>query len=114
MTPEGKVKAKIRELLKQYGSYSHSPVQNGMGRPSLDFVCCMHGQYFAVEAKAPGNTLTPRQELTKKEIEDAGGKVFVVGERDLRNTYGSEYDYSGLEALEKWLRDIRDCSAFVL
>lgn len=99
-TPEGKVKDEVRPLLKQYGAYTHSPVQNGMGKPSLDFVCCCRGRYFAVETKAPGNHLTPRQELTKKEIEDAGGKVFVVGEIEYSQNH---HRYSGLAELEAWL-----------
>jgi hypothetical protein len=77
-TPEGKVKEKIKVLLKQYGCYWHMPVQNGMGAPSLDFVCCVQGKYFAIEAKAPGKKPTPRQKHTIAEIERAGGKCFVI------------------------------------
>jgi len=69
-----------------------------MGTPSLDMICCMRGIYLAIECKAPGKHLTPRQELTKKEIEDAGGHVIVVGESvDERGTY------SGMVELEVWL-----------
>lgn len=92
MTPEGKVKAKVKELLKRFGVYWHCPVQNGMGAPSLDFVCCVKGKFFAVETKAPGKKPTPRQETTIAEIQRAGGYVFVIdGE---------------LTALEDWLRDV--------
>lgn len=91
MTPEGKIKAKVRQLLKTYDAYWHCPVQNGMGRPSLDFICCHQGEFFAVEAKAPGKRPTPRQLLTMDEIEAAGGVVFVVD--------GSE----ALKDLESWL-----------
>lgn len=99
MTPEGKVKLRARVLLKKYGAYWHSPVQNGMGTPSLDMICCMRGLYLAIECKAPGKHLTPRQELTKKEIEDAGGYVVVIGERFFPET-GT---YSGEVELETWL-----------
>lgn len=108
-TPESKVKEAVRVLLKKYSAYWHSPVQNGMGRPSLDFICCLRGRYFGVETKAPGNHLTPRQELTKKEIEDAGGKVFVVGEVDHYEEEAGvlrSHRYSGMAELEAWLLDL--------
>ncbi len=91
MTPEGEVKAAVRELLKEHRAYWHCPVQNGMGKPSLDFVCCHRGRYFAVETKADGKKMTKRQELTAADIIAAGGRVFeVVG-------------VSGLAALQHWL-----------
>ena len=91
MTPEGKVKWAVRELLKEHGAYWHCPVQNGMGKPSLDFVGCHRGRYFAVETKADGKKMTKRQELTAEEIIAADGRVFeVVGT-------------SGLAALQHWL-----------
>lgn len=99
-TPEGHVKARVRALLKKYGAYWHSPVQNGMGTPSLDIIACMRGKYLAVECKAPGKHLTPRQELTKHEIEQAGGHVIVVGEQLEENGL---YQYSGEAELETWL-----------
>lgn len=77
-TPEGKVKEHVKKLLREFGAYYHMPVQNGMGAPSLDFVCCLNGLYFAIETKAEGKALTPRQEKTAEEIRSAGGKVFVV------------------------------------
>ena len=67
------------------------PVQNGMGAPSLDFICCHKGVYFAVETKAPGKKLTPRQEHTVSQIQKAGGKCFVV-------------DGDGFE-LDDWLKE---------
>lgn len=78
MTPEGLVKERVKRMLKAYGAYWHCPVQNGMGAPSLDFICCFKGRYFAVETKAPGKKPTPRQEITMQQIRDAGGKVFVI------------------------------------
>lgn len=78
MTPEGKVKEAVKKVLKAHGAYWHCPVQNGMGAPSLDFIGCFMGRYFGIETKAPGKKPTPRQELTIKAIEDAGGKVFVI------------------------------------
>ena len=93
-TPEGKVKAKVKELLKQYDCYWHMPVQNGMGAPSLDFICCGKGKYFAIETKAGNKQPTPRQEQTIASIQRAGGKCFVVNEM------------SGMDRLEIWLKEI--------
>jgi hypothetical protein len=79
MTPEGKIKAKIDKLLKKYSYvYYHKPVMNGMGAPTLDYVGCANGRYFAIEAKAAGKTLTDRQRQTMLTIEAAGGDVFLI------------------------------------
>jgi len=83
MTPEGRVKAQVKrqlELLRQdgYGVYHFMPVPNGMGAPALDFFICINGRFVAVETKAAGKTLTPRQQLTAQAITEAGGHVYVV------------------------------------
>lgn len=78
MTPEGRVKDKVKRLLKRFKVYYHMAVLNGMGSPSLDFICCAWGFYFAIETKAPKEWPTERQKLTMKEISEAGGFVFVV------------------------------------
>ena len=91
MTPEGKVKAKVKELLKHHGAYWHMPVQNGMGAPSLDVVGCHRGAYFAVETKAGNKKPTPRQEITMQQIRSAGGLAFLVNE------------VVGMDDLESWL-----------
>jgi len=91
MTPEGKVKEKVKKLLKAHGAYYHMPVQNGMGAPSLDFIGCHRGLYYGIETKAGNNQPTPRQETTISQIRAAGGLAFVVNE------------VSGLEELEAWL-----------
>jgi len=92
MTPEGKVKNLVKKLFEKYDYlYYHMPVQSGYGAPSLDFICCHMGRYFAIETKAPGKQLTPRQEITVSGIKAAGGAVFVVD--------GPE----SLKEVEQWL-----------
>ena len=93
-TPEGRVKDKVKEILKKYKVYWHMPVQNGMGSPTLDFVCCVRGLYFVVETKAPGKKATPRQELTMHQIQQAGGRAFVVD--------------GDTTTLEQWLQEIAE------
>lgn len=79
MTPEGKVKAAVKRRLDALPNmYRFMPVQNGMGKPGLDFYLCAGGWFIAIETKAPGGKLTARQEVTKAEIEAADGLVFVV------------------------------------
>lgn len=80
MTPEGRVKAAIKELLSKFHPhvYYHMPVQNGMGSPCLDFNGAAAGIRFDIEAKAPGEKPTARQKLTIADLEAAGSKVFVI------------------------------------
>lgn len=92
MTPEGRVKDAVKKVLKKFGVYWHMPVQNGMGAPSLDFICCVKGKYFAVETKAPGKKPAPRQELIIEQIQRSGGKCFVVD--------------GDVSLLEQWLAEV--------
>lgn len=80
MTPEGRVKARVKKIITAYSPhvYSHWPVMNGMGEPTLDCVGCVEGQFFAVETKTKGKRLTPRQVLTMKHMQDGGATVFVI------------------------------------
>ncbi len=80
MTPEGRVKARIKAVLEGLNAYWHMPIQNGMGAPTLDFVQVQVPgcPAFAIEAKAPGEEPTARQWRTIKRIRDAGGTVFVI------------------------------------
>lgn len=78
MTPEGKVKEKIKRLLHRYGIYYHMPVMNGMGAPTLDFIACPNGRFMSIEAKVDGKDLTARQKVTKADMEASGGFVFRV------------------------------------
>lgn len=79
MTPEGRVKAKVKRRLDELlQRYRFMPVQNGMGSPALDFYCCIHSRFVAIETKAPGKKMTDRQRHTASEIEAAGGLVFEV------------------------------------
>jgi hypothetical protein len=83
MTPEGKVKAKVKKALNALPRcYSFMPVQMGMGAATLDYLCCINGRFVAIETKAPGKKLTPRQELTQTTIQEAGGFVFVIYDDD--------------------------------
>lgn len=78
-TPEGRVKDKVKKCLAQWQDiYKFMPVLNGMGAPSLDFLLAVRGHFLAIETKAPGKKMTPRQETTAAEIRAAGGTVLVI------------------------------------
>jgi hypothetical protein len=83
-TPEGRVKNLVKCLLSEYNDamYFNMPVPTGYGVPMLDFVGCYHGQFFAVETKAPGKKPTRRQNLTIAQMSEAGGAVFVIDGED--------------------------------
>ena len=86
MTEEGRVKEGIKKELHRIGAYYHCPVQNGMGSPTVDFVCCYKGRGFLIEAKKLGAGLTKRQEITFGEYQKAGGATFLMD--------GSEQSYN--------------------
>jgi hypothetical protein len=78
-TPESKVKAKLKQLLRDKGRYWFMPVQTGYGSTTLDFlVCSDDGHFVAYECKAEGRKLTPRQELVARQITNAGGDAYKV------------------------------------
>ena len=96
LTPEGKVKEKVKRLLQRHNVYWFMPVQNGLGAVGLDFHCCVNGKAFFIETKAGNKKPTPRQENTMNTIRLSGGKCFVVNEA------------SGYDTLELWLSEVDD------
>jgi hypothetical protein len=101
VTPEGKVKLRVKELLARYGCYAFWPVQTGMGARTLDCLGCHNGRAFAIETKAPGKKMTEQQRAIADRMELSRCKVFEVS--------GPE----GLQELELWLRAIPQMSLFV-
>ncbi len=78
-TPEGKVKAKVSALLKSVGGVHYDMfVPGGFGKPTLDYVGCYRGRYFAIETKAPGKKPTALQNATIASMRSAGATVFVI------------------------------------
>ena len=84
MTPEGKVKAKLKKILDEMGIWHFSPYQAGMGRAGIpDVVGCYNGLFVAFECKANGNKPTALQEREINAIRTAKGLAFVVDENNL-------------------------------
>jgi hypothetical protein len=62
-TPEAKVKAKIKKILKDNNVYFAMPIGTGYGSSGVpDFLCCVNGNFLAVEAKAGKGTTTALQD----------------------------------------------------
>ena len=81
MTPEGKVKKKVKEYLQSIGAWYYMPVSNGMGRSGCpDILVCHKGLFMAFETKAPGKikNVTPNQEREINAIIRANGLAHVV------------------------------------
>lgn len=94
-TPEGRVKEKVKRLLKQYDPalYVFMPRGTTFGVAGVpDFIGCFEGRFFGIETKAGKNKPTPMQELQMDRIQQAGGKSFVVNE-----------DPETLQAVKDWL-----------
>jgi len=80
-TPESKVKAKIKAILKEHGVYYAMPIGTGYGNAGVpDFLCCFNGRFLAIEAKANGGVTTALQNKNLRDIETAGGITCVLSE----------------------------------
>jgi hypothetical protein len=94
VTPENRVKAKLRKLFMEYrGLYSYWPVPMGYGRTTLDVLGCYRGRFFSVETKAEGKKPTLKQTLEINHIERAMGRAFVI----------SGVNDPEFEVLKQWL-----------
>ena len=81
MTPEAKVKTKIKAVLKEEGVYYAMPIGTGWGNSGVpDFLCCVNGRFLGIEAKANGNKPTELQKKNLMDIELSGGYTAVINE----------------------------------
>ncbi len=87
MTPEGKVKKEIKAYLDSLGAYYFMPVQTGYGAKTIDFLCCVRGQFVGIEAKAPGEVPTKFQSLTMTAMHNAGGIAFATDSLERTKRY---------------------------
>ena len=101
-TPEGKVKAKVKKLLKEFNAYQFWPVQSGYGNKTLDCLACVNGKFIGIETKAPGKGLTPLQASCAHDIERASGRALRVG---------TDVDLEQLRRLLERVSDDRHCKS---
>lgn len=84
MTPEAKVKKKVKDLLKLYGAYYAMPIGTGFGNAGVpDFLVCLAGKFVGIECKAGKGKTTALQDKNLEQIKAAGGVSFVVNEDNL-------------------------------
>lgn len=84
MTPERRVKTKVRKVLDTLGAYYVMPVTGGYGNSGApDFLVCLHGRFIGIECKAGKNTTTPLQEKNLRQIEKSGGVALVVNDENV-------------------------------
>jgi Holliday junction resolvase len=86
LTPEAKVKAKIKAILKAYDVYYAMPIGTGYGSSGVpDFLCCVRGRFLAIEAKAGKGKTTALQDKNIKQIIASGGLAIVVNETNIED-----------------------------
>ena len=89
MTPEVKVKKKVRAVLDQMKVYHFPPFSGGYGRSGVpDIVACIDGRFVGIECKAGKGKLTAIQQHNLDEIQRCGGIALVINEEnvdDLKN-----------------------------
>ena len=84
MTPEAKVKAKVKKLLDELRIYYFFPATHGYGRSGVpDIIGCFMGLFVAIECKAGKGQLTALQEREIERIIEAGGFTFVAREDNI-------------------------------
>lgn len=84
MTPETKVKNKIRSILKKYNVYFFMPRGTALGRNGIpDIICCINGCFVGIECKAGKNKATALQLYEQQQIKDNKGIAIVVNEDNI-------------------------------
>jgi hypothetical protein len=80
-TPEGRVKARVKIVLKRLGAYFAMPVGTGYGNSGVpDFLVCFRGWFIGVECKAGDEEPTALQMKNLYMIQKTGGYTLVVNE----------------------------------
>ena len=96
MTPEAKVKAKVKKILVELGCYYAMPVTGGFGNSGVpDFLICKQGLFYGIECKANGGKPTALQLKHLDDIRKAGGIALVI-------------DETNVDSLRKELTDEKD------
>jgi len=84
MTPEGKIKRKVVEMLKYHDVWYFFPGNNGFGKSGIpDIIAIVGGRFVGIECKAGNNRPTELQLRNLEAIRDNAGIALVVNENDL-------------------------------
>jgi len=86
VTPEAKVKKRVKEILADLDAYYLMPVTGGYGNSGVpDFIICIAGLFYAIETKANGGKATALQLKHLDDIRKAGGVALIVNETNVEN-----------------------------
>ena len=97
MTPEAKVKVKVKRILAELGAYYAMPATGGYGSSGVpNFLIGHHGKFVAIECKANGGKPTALQLKHLDDIRKAGGIALLIDEttvENLRKELENVYEY---------------------
>ena len=86
LTPEGKVKEKVKAILKRRGVWYCMPRGTTYGKAGVpDFLCCYEGRFLAIETKAGDGKATPLQLNALRGIINSAGCALVVRETNIED-----------------------------
>jgi hypothetical protein len=84
MTPEAKVKDRVKKVLIAMGAYYAMPVTGGYGMSGVpDFLVCYNGLFIGLECKAGKGKTTALQEKALSDIRKSGGMSYVINEENI-------------------------------
>ena len=98
MTPEAKVKVRVKKVLDEHKVYYFLPATGGYGRAGVpDIIACFNGRFIAIETKAGKGTTTTLQERELDLIRKSGGVAMVINEENLDELklYLASFDEEG-------------------
>jgi hypothetical protein len=86
MTPEARVKKRVKDILADLNVYYVMPVTGGYGNSGApDFIICIAGLFYGIETKANGGKATALQLKNHDDIRKAGGIALIVDETNVEN-----------------------------
>lgn len=83
MTPEGKVKAEVRKILRDHAAYvhyEHIPASQFGKAGAADYLACICGRFVSIECKAGKGKQTLLQQVNQKLVEGSGGIYLLINE----------------------------------
>ena len=84
MTPEKKVKTKVKSILDKLGAYHCMPATGGYGANGVpDIIACYKGLFVGIECKANGGRPTALQRKHLKDIQTAKGFSIIIDEHNI-------------------------------
>ena len=84
MTPEKKVKEKVKKILKELSCYYCMPSTGGYGSSGVpDIIACYQGKFIGIECKANGNKPTDLQQKNLTDILNSLGQSLVIDENNI-------------------------------